>query len=128
VGADAKEETERTMNQELEIVSCALALHLEVDPGEIVPSMRLEQDLGLDPLDLVLVVLRLEELGDIEFPVADLEDLLTVGDLVELVRDWSREAMPRVSRLPTLPPPPAPGESGFHRVVPAFAKAARHAG
>ena len=107
---------------ELEIVRFALAFHLNIDPEEIHTDQRLDEELGLDPLDLVLVVLRLEELGNIEFPVADLEGLLTVGDLVGLVGEWYRDAAP----LEPIParretarriPPPAPSESGFHRVV-----------
>lgn len=74
---------------EMEIVCFALALHLEVDPSEIHEAQNLEADLGLDPLDLVLVVLRLEEIGDGEFPVGDLENVYTVKDLAEVVRTWT---------------------------------------
>lgn len=71
-----------------EIVRFALALHLEIVPDAIVESDSLTEDLGLDPLDLVLVVLRLEELAEAEFPVASLEHAHTVADLVALVRGW----------------------------------------
>ena len=74
---------------EMEIVCFALALHLEVDPAEIHEAQNLEADLGLDPLDLVLVVLRLEEIGEGEFPVGDLEDVYTVKDLADVVRSWN---------------------------------------
>ncbi|MDF2692743.1 MAG: hypothetical protein K0S65_1126 [Labilithrix sp.] len=93
----------------LEIVCFALAFHLGIDPDQIEAAQRLEEDLGLDPLDLVLIVLRLEELGEVEFPVADLEGLQTVSDLVEVVAAWC--GLP--SEAVTLPPPPAPSESGF---------------
>jgi acyl carrier protein len=76
-------------SDELEIVCFALALHLEIDPSEIHESQDLETDLGLDPLDLVLVVLRLEELGDGEFPVGELESVYTVKDLADVVRTWT---------------------------------------
>jgi len=85
---------------QLEVVRFALALHLSVDPEQIGPEHRLEADLGLDPLDLVLVVLRLEEIEDAEFPVADLEAVRTVADLVGVVRGWSS-----LDRCATLPPP-----------------------
>ena len=42
-----------------EIVRFALALHLEIVPEAIVEGDSLSEDLGLDPLDLVLIVLRL---------------------------------------------------------------------
>jgi acyl carrier protein len=100
---------------QLEVVRFALARHLSVDPEQIEPEHRLEADLGLDPLDLVLVVLRLEESEDAEFPVADLEAVTTVADLVGVVRGWSS-----LDRCATLPPPsrlpPARHQSGIQAV------------
>ena len=84
---------------EMEIVCFALALHLEVDPADIREEQRLEEDLGLDPLDLVLVVLRLEEIGEGEFPVGDLEGITTVNDLASVVRMWNEG--PPTLRMPT---------------------------
>lgn len=84
----------------LEHVRWALALHLDVDPATIAPETTLAV-LGLDPFDLVLVVLRLEELSGIELPVVELEGLRTVGDLVALVHDQDDPG-----RRTTLPPPP----------------------
>src|SRR5262249_51824543 len=51
----------------------------------------LQRDLGLDPLDLVLIALDLEETYRAEFPIAELELVRTVGDLSTLARAW-REA------------------------------------
>jgi acyl carrier protein len=94
-----------------DVVRRALALHLDVEPDAIAEDAALEAELGLDPLDLVLVVLRLEEIEEIEFPVADLEHIRTVGDLVELVRAWSNP-LSRSERSTTLPPPPPRTASG----------------
>jgi acyl carrier protein len=71
------------------IVHALLAAQLRVDEASIVDPIRLD-DLGLDPLDLVLVVVELEELdrGAGDFPVAALEHAKTVGDLVTLVELW----------------------------------------
>jgi len=88
----------------LEIVRFALARHVGIDPDGIEPGQRLEADLGLDPLDLVLVALRLEEIEDEEFPVADLETVTTVSDLVAVVRAWSKVGSSPDERE-TLPPP-----------------------
>lgn len=94
---------------ELEIVCFALALHLEIDPMSISEDMQLDEELGLDPLDLVLVVLRLEELGDAEFPIAALEGIRTVGDLVSVVRSWEQGPATLLPRQTcTLPAPPVP--------------------
>ena len=77
----------------------AVAAHLDIEPSQLEPSHDLRKDLGLDPLDLVLVVLRLEDDADVEFPVAELEHVDTLDDLARLVRRWSkREASLRASR------------------------------
>jgi acyl carrier protein len=98
------------IHMQLEVVRLALALHLSIDPVEIELEHRLDEDLGLDPLDLVLVVLRLEEIEEAEFPVADLETVTTVADLVSVVRAWSNGD--RSATLP--PPPPATEVTGRH--------------
>lgn len=85
----------------LEIVRFALALHLDVIPDAIDMGDDLARDLGLDPLDLVLVVLRLEEMAEAEFPVADLEHTKSVQDLVSLVRTWCEGAETDRPTLPT---------------------------
>ena len=79
-----------TSDPALELVRRALAAHLGIAAEEIDESQDLEQGLGLDPLDLVLVALRLEDLGEvlIEFPVADLAGVATVADLTAMVRRW----------------------------------------
>jgi acyl carrier protein len=66
-------------------VQRVVARHLGVPPEDIAPSARVEGDLGLDPLDLVLIGLRLEELEEREFPVAQLEAVVTVSDLTAIV-------------------------------------------
>ncbi|MBS2011663.1 MAG: hypothetical protein JST00_02020 [Deltaproteobacteria bacterium] len=70
------------------LVRRAIAAHLEMAQDEIEAQQSLEDDLGLDPLDLVLITLRLEEDVGVEFPVALLETVKTVGDLEDLVRSW----------------------------------------
>jgi acyl carrier protein len=94
----------------LEHVRWALALHLDVDPATIAPETTLAV-LGLDPFDLVLVLLRLEELTGTELPIVELEHLRTVGDLVAVVREQDDPV-----RRTTLPPPPRT-ESGFRYVA-----------
>jgi acyl carrier protein len=72
------------------LVHGLLAAKLRIEAGSIDDTQRLDE-LGLDPLDLVLVVLRLEEFdrGRGDFPVAALEQAKTVGDLVALVDRWA---------------------------------------
>jgi acyl carrier protein len=78
------------------IVHQLLASRLHIDQASIKDTDQFD-DLGLTPLDLVLVVLRLDRLdpGNGEFPLYALELAGTVGDLVDLVELWLRpDAMP----------------------------------
>ena len=101
------------MDVHFQMVRFALALHLDASPAQVELHHRLDRDLGLDPLDLVLVVLRLEEIENAEFPVGDLEHVATVEDLVDVVRQWS--SPDRCATLP--PPPPARTQSGMRPVA-----------
>ena len=44
-------------------------------------------DLGADSLDIVELIMALEEEFDIEIPDADAEKVVTVGDVVEYIKD-----------------------------------------
>jgi acyl carrier protein len=74
-----------------------LARRLGTVPDRILGAHDLAHDLGVDPLDLVLVALDLEELGRDEFPIAKLETVRTVDDLSRLVCSWqdARSNAPR---------------------------------
>jgi acyl carrier protein len=73
-------------------VRVALGSYLDLKPTDIDTNAELEKDLGLEPLDLVLIVFRLEEFAEAEFSISDLEGVLTVGDFEALVSEWLREA------------------------------------
>ena len=44
-------------------------------------------DLGADSLDIVELIMALEEEFDIEIPDADAEKVITVGDVVEYIKE-----------------------------------------
>ena len=44
-------------------------------------------DLGADSLDLVELIMALEEEFDIEIPDADAEKIVTVGDVVDYIKE-----------------------------------------
>ena len=44
-------------------------------------------DLGADSLDIVELIMALEEEYDMEIPDADAEKIVTVGDVVEYIRE-----------------------------------------
>ncbi len=79
-------------------VAVALARHLG---GESRPpldgAMRLDEDLGLDPLDLTLIALRLEQEHGAEFPLHRLDEVRTLADLDRLVERWARGARVRAA-------------------------------
>jgi Phosphopantetheine attachment site len=71
------------------IVHQLLASHLGVEQTSIGDADGLDA-LGLEPLDVVLVLVRLGDLGGEgrDFPMATLARARTVGDLVALVDIW----------------------------------------
>lgn len=81
------------------MVTTALAIHLGTGADGLSLEHDLERDLGLDPLDLVLIALRFEDAQEAEFPMRLLAHVKTVADLVLLVQSWQLSvAMERRSR------------------------------
>jgi acyl carrier protein len=56
------------------------------DPVTVVPTARFVEDLGADSLDLIEIVMPVEENLGIDVSQARLNHVVTVGDLVELIR------------------------------------------
>lgn len=59
--------------------------------GVTEPSVTMEasfiDDLGADSLDIVELIMALEESFDMEIPDADAEKVITVGDVVDYIKD-----------------------------------------
>ena len=59
--------------------------------GVVESSVEMEasfiDDLGADSLDIVELVMALEEEFDIEIPDADAEKVVTVGDVVDYIKE-----------------------------------------
>jgi acyl carrier protein len=68
------------------VVRRAVARHLGVAATAIDPFHHLEQDLHLQPLDIVLIVLAIEDAEQIELPIAQLDSRATVAGLTTLLR------------------------------------------
>lgn len=74
------------MNDSLdEIVREVVSRYLELDTSEVDLDQHLDRDLGLDPLDLVLIALRLEEIESVVFPMERLGTAVTVQDLASIL-------------------------------------------
>lgn len=59
---------------------------LNVDASEVTMEASFKDDLGADSLDLFELVMALEEEYGIEIPTEDLEQITTVGAVVEYLK------------------------------------------
>ena len=71
----------------LEKVKEVVAEKLNVDALEITESTSFKDDLDTDSLDLFEMVMALEEEFGIEISSEDLEKLVTVGDVLDYLKD-----------------------------------------
>lgn len=59
---------------------------------EITEDTSFKDDMGADSLDLYELVLAFEEEYGVELPVEDLENVNTVGDIMEFIKDQGIDA------------------------------------
>ena len=71
----------------LEKMKEIIAEQLGVEEDEITPDTSCKEDLGADSLDLFELTMALEEEYDTEIPAEELEDIETVGDVIEYLRE-----------------------------------------
>ena len=64
-----------------------VAEQLGISEDEIKLETNFVDDLGADSLDIVELIMALEEAFDIEIPDADAEKVVTVGDVVDYIKD-----------------------------------------
>ena len=70
-----------------EKVKGVIVEQLDVAEGNITMKASFIDDLGADSLDIVELIMALEEEFDIEIPDSDAEKVVTVGDVVEYIKD-----------------------------------------
>ena len=70
-----------------EKVKGVIVEQLGVAEGNITMEASFIDDLGADSLDIVELIMALEEEFDIEIPDSDAEKVVTVGDVVEYIKD-----------------------------------------
>lgn len=71
----------------LETIKKLVAENLGVDEADITEASSFKEDLGADSLDLFEVVMALEDEYGIEIPTEDLEQIATVGDVMEYINE-----------------------------------------
>ena len=77
------------MNTEevFEKVKAVIVEQLGVSEATVEMEASFIDDLGADSLDIVELVMALEEEFDMEIPDADAEKVVTVGDVVEYIKE-----------------------------------------
>ncbi|MDD2973179.1 MAG: acyl carrier protein [Lachnospiraceae bacterium] len=76
----------------LEKVKEVIAEQLSIDAATINEDTRFKEDLGADSLDLFEVVMALEDSYGIEIPQEDLENIKSVGAVIEYLKAKGIEA------------------------------------
>ena len=76
----------------LEKMKEIIAEQLSVDADSITEASSFKDDLGADSLDLFELVLALEDEYSVEIPAEDLQNLATVGDVMNYLKEKGVEA------------------------------------
>ena len=76
----------------LEKIKALLAEELGVNADEITAETSFKEDLGADSLDLFELVTNLEEEYNIEIPAEQLEEMTTVGKVIDYLKRIHIEA------------------------------------
>ena len=72
---------------EFEKIKAIIAEVLNVDENEITMETTFTDDLGADSLDVFQIIMGIEEEFDIEIDNDDAEQISTVGDAVEQIKN-----------------------------------------
>ena len=70
----------------LEKVKAILAEQFDVDEDKITADTDLQEDLGADSLDVVDLLMSIEDEFDVEVPDEEIENMKTIGDVVEYIQ------------------------------------------
>lgn len=71
----------------LERVKAIIVEQLGVTDSSVTMEASFIDDLGADSLDIVELVMAIEEEFDIEIPDSDAEKVVTVGDVVDYIKE-----------------------------------------
>lgn len=74
------------MDQDMKKLTNIIADVLNVDPNEIKPDSTFTDDLGADSLDLYQILMGIEEEYGITVPQEQTENITTVAEALELIK------------------------------------------
>ena len=72
---------------EFEKLQAIIAEVLNIEPEEVTMQSTFVDDLGADSLDIFQIIMRIEEEFDIEIPNEAAEQIVTVGDAIEQIKN-----------------------------------------
>ena len=75
----------------LEKIKAILSEQFSVEEKEITVDTLLEDDLGADSLDVVDLLMTVEDDFEVEIPDEEVENIKTVGALVEYIESHSQD-------------------------------------
>lgn len=75
-----------------------LVEQFELDPDTITPDARLSDDLGLDSIDAVDMILKVQELTGCKVAPEDFKQVRTVGDVEQVIRRLVDEQSPAAAQ------------------------------
>lgn len=75
----------------LEKIKAILSEQFSVEENEITAETLLEDDLGADSLDVVDLLMTIEDDFEVEIPDEEVENIKTVGALVEYIEAHSQD-------------------------------------
>ena len=71
----------------LEKIKEMVAEQLNVEAADLAAETSFKDDLGADSLDLFELVMALEDEYSVEIPAEDLQSLLTVGEVINYLKE-----------------------------------------
>ena len=72
---------------EFEKLQAIIAEVLNIEPEEVTMQSTFVDDLGADSLDIFQIIMGIEEEFDIEIPNEAAEQIVTVGDAIEQIKN-----------------------------------------
>lgn len=75
----------------LEKIKAMLSEQFSVEEDTITADTLLEDDLGADSLDVVDLLMTIEDTFEVEIPDEEVENIKTVGALVEYIENHSQD-------------------------------------
>ncbi len=68
-------------------IKAILAEQLDVDEDSLTMETDIAKDLNADSLDVVEILMSIEDEFDVEIPDEEIENIKTIGDLVEYIEN-----------------------------------------